>query len=740
MRSILPVASLVILAISSPAASQERPRPGQGVPGTVTLPLTEYDRLVERASLPGDRPDPPPVPAVVSRAEIRARVEGSSVRGTMRLDGEVFKTGAVKVPFVSGPALFDARSDGRPLPIVLDGSTYNAVITGPAPFTATLDWGVVLGTLPGRATFVLPAVQAGSVSAAIDLPGDPLDLRVEPGVITRRQTTVGRTVIDVTLERARTTNIWWSVRETTPLVTPVERRMLSDVKSLFRIGEGDVRMAALVDITVIRGDTQTFELRLPAGFADASVSGSAVESTETRGGSVAVTVREPSARRFQFLVTAERAHDPGSFKLESPLLSVADTQRETGEVAIEGAGTLEVVAGGDAGLRRMDVREVHASLRGLSQEPLLAAFRFQRRPNETRTLSLDVKRFPDAAVLAAVAERATATTLVTTEGRMLTEIALRLRNHAQPFLKVTLPEGATMLSVEVGGEAARPVQGTDGMRIPLLRPGFRPEGPYAVSFVYLHSGTPFEKRGEARMALASIDLPVSMLEWELFVPERYSMKANGGNVIPAGMLPSARLSAAEPAEFDTAGMPFSPTAGQIVGRIVDGTGAALPGVSVTATVGRLRRSAVSDAKGWYIISGLPAGEVTVTSDLAGFARVQRSFAFDRRARLVNFEMSVAAIGETVTVTSDAPLVDSSSAAREIGIHPNARAVPPPPAAESADPAAQQQASQNVLNLQRRIAGVLPVRVDVPRTGSSHRFVRPLVLGEVTEVTFKYKRR
>jgi hypothetical protein len=47
-------------------------------------------------------------------------------------------------------------------------------------------------------------------------------------------------------------------------------------------------------------------------------------------------------------------------------------------------------------------------------------------------------------------------------------------------------------------------------------------------------------------------------------------------------------------------------------------------------------------------------------------------------------------------------------------------------------------SQNVFNLQRRVAGILPVRIEVPRSGRSYRFVRPLVLGEETRITFQYK--
>ena len=52
----------------------------------------------------------------------------------------------------------------------------------------------------------------------------------------------------------------------------------------------------------------------------------------------------------------------------------------------------------------------------------------------------------------------------------------------------------------------------------------------------------------------------------------------------------------------------------------------------------------------------------------------------------------------------------------------------------------QQASANVLNLQKRVAGVLPVVVDVPRAGTSFSFVRPLVMDEETKVTFSYKSR
>lgn len=636
MRTIACAVTIAALTTAHLSAAQDRSRVPQGPSGTVTLPLTEYNQLIDRASRPEKRVEQPPIPAVVSRADLRARVSADMARGTLRLDGEVYRSGPTKVALVTGATLVDARTDGRPLPLLSESDTHAAILPGPAPFSVTLDWTTPLASAPGRAAFTLPVPAGSSASATLDLPGDPADVRVEPGLITRRQSSGGRTTIDVTLEPGHRAQVSWSVRETAAATAShVESRTLADVKSLVTVGDADLRMISLVDITVLQGDPRTFDIRVPRGFEVTAVSGGTVETNEIRGDVVTLTVRDPGERRHQFLLSLEQAHAPGSFKLDTSFPTVPGVQRESGEVAVEGVGTMELTATGDeAIMRRMDVRETNLALQSLARQSLLAAFRYQRRGDEVRTLTLDVKRFADAAVLAAIAERATVTTLVTNEGRALTEVELRVRNRAQPFMKVTLPPGATIVSVEIAGESAKPVQGADGTRVPLLRPGFRPADAYRVSFVYQHAGTAFEKSGDMQMALPAIDLPVTLLNWELYLPERYRVKPTGGNAIPSEMVERALLAEREQYGVEE-GVP-----GGVVGGVVGG----LPGA------------------------------------------------------------------------------------------------PPPPPPPEVEPETQNAPSQNVLNLQRRVAGVLPVRVDVPRSGASYRFVRPLVLGDETTVSFRYKKR
>jgi hypothetical protein len=192
-----------------------------------------------------------------------------------------------------------------------------------------------------------------------------------------------------------------------------------------------------------------------------------------------------------------------------------------------------------------------------------AAFRYHKQPNEKPALAFEWTRFPDSSVLAAVAERAVVTTLVTTEGRSLTEIKLTIKNQAQPFLKVALPPGASILSAEVAGEKVKPVEGPDGNRVPLLRAGFRPVDSYAVSFVFMHSGAPFAKKGGSDLSLPRMDVPINLLQWEVFLPEQYKVKDFGGDAIAANLLPPSPLYAAAESYDNAAGFAMAAPVGQM---------------------------------------------------------------------------------------------------------------------------------------------------------------------------------
>jgi hypothetical protein len=119
----------------------------------------------------------------------------------------------------------------------------------------------------------------------------------------------------------------------------------------------------------------------------------------------------------------------------------------------------------------------------------------------------------------------------------------------------------------------------------------------------------------------------------------------------------------------------------------------------------------------------------------GFSSARRSFVFDQRPRQADLMLQVGGVQETVTVTAEAPFIDTRSSESSQTIQMNESKTIQSDTAQRAD-----VPSANVQSLQRRAAGVLPIRIDVPRAGTSHRFVRPLVIEEETVVSFRYRRR
>jgi hypothetical protein len=763
MKNVIAVFLVCCVAASPVFAQQEKSALPLPDSGNVTLTLDEYNKLVELASKPPKKSDLAPLPYSIKHADVKLHIESDGVRGTVQLEGEVFRKGVSKVPLTSGMTVLDAHQNGKGVPLLQENGTHMALLSGPGEFSISLDAGLPLRVEAGRAAFSLPAPAAGSVQLELVIPGDHTFANISPGIITSRKSENGHTAIEATLVPGQPANIWWTTRETVTPTVPREVRFLADAKTLISVSEAEMRIAVLADITVVQGEPSQFHIDLPEGYEVTGVTGATLDSSETNNGVLTLKVNAPGQRSHQFLISMERSITGNGAKADVPFLSFKKAQRETGEVLVEGAGTMELTAIEGGGLKRMDVKEANPYLRSLAHFPPQAAFRYHKQASDTPTLALSWVRFPDGSVLAAEAERAQVTTLVTTEGKSLTEVKLVLKNQAQPFLKVALPAGATILSADVGGERVKPVQGPDGSRVPLLRVGFHPTGSYTVSFVFMHSGAPFAKKGGAELSLPTMDIPISVLSWEVFLPEQYKVKDFGGDVIAANLVPAAfseeaAINAERARDSGTSNYRVAANPGQMGGYVTDPSGAVVPNARITVTniVNGSAQTALTDGQGHWLLGGMGSGIFKAKVEMPGFRTTILNLNYDaNQPSMYNFSLNVASVAETVEVTASAPQIDiesgtnafhgnawtystNGSAGGSVGGPISGRDITS--LATLSSGVANQNASINVMNLQKRVAGVLPVAVDVPRTGTSFSFVRPLVLDEETKVTFSYKTR
>ena len=111
----------------------------------------------------------------------------------------------------------------------------------------------------------------------------------------------------------------------------------------------------------------------------------------------------------------------------------------------------------------------------------------------------------------------------------------------------------------------------------------------------------------------------------------------------------------------------------LVGTVTDSSGAVLPGVTVTATHAASGNSfvAVSDTNGEYRFLALRVGGYRLIAELAGFATVTREvpeILVGQRA-VADFRLELSTIQESVTVTGEAPLIETTRSALGGNIDP-----------------------------------------------------------------------
>jgi len=108
----------------------------------------------------------------------------------------------------------------------------------------------------------------------------------------------------------------------------------------------------------------------------------------------------------------------------------------------------------------------------------------------------------------------------------------------------------------------------------------------------------------------------------------------------------------------------------ITGVVRDTSGAVLPGVTVEAASDALierGRSVVSDGQGVYRIVDLRPGVYSVTFTLTGFNTFKRE-GIDLPSEFtatVNAEMRLGTVEETITVTGESPVVDTTTAVHTV---------------------------------------------------------------------------
>lgn len=503
----------------------------------VKIPLAEYEqsrakmvalqRKEAQASI--ERP------VVVGETRYAGKSDGRSLRLTLTLRAQLASSNAWKsVPVIGTDAIVvGATRGGQPVPLVADGAywVWNTRDQG----TVELNVDVVIPPRGPRGSleYAFHSVESPVTEVNCFFPSADLDPQVSGALTNETTPKNGGIALAATLRPTAEIHMvgFHDIEQGAEKETR-QAKLYSETESLVSLSDDVIDVFVVVKLTILYASQQRFRMQLPADYDVVSANGEgAFQYTVTDGVLVGETAF-PIKQNYEISLRLKRALAATEQTLSLPVLKMLDVERDTGTVAVEIPGKLSIAGASGAGLLPIDVRELPSSLVESSVSPIVKAFRYAGQRDEAK---LQLARFPEKALAPGGIDNVKATSVVTEDGGVMTDLSFTIRNNVQQYLALKLPEGALVRSAVLEGKPIKPSKDDAGrVLVPLMRSrsGGGTLKPFHVQLVYESQLSALGSVGSRSLTLPVLEVPVSSLSWGIYVPSRYVTSGLKGAVEP----------------------------------------------------------------------------------------------------------------------------------------------------------------------------------------------------------------
>lgn len=528
---LLLVSSVAVLAAAfsfDAAATSAQTVSHPAAPGWVVISVSDYRALHAKAYPPDREPEPLPVEATLTRVDYDLRIDGELATGRASLTVDVLKDGWVRVPVPAGLLVREAKLDGKLISLVpgsagKSASHVSALLSHSGRAVLNLDIALPVASAAGEESVTLPVTESGVTRASVRLPKQGVDIRLGGGLLAEKSES-GSESKWIAYGRGNEPLTFAWKRKAEDHRSTQALRLRGSLTELAGLGEDSTSLMADVNVQVTQGAAKEVRLSLPDKVTVNQVSGAEVADWEIKDGQLAVMFLEPVEDNAKFVVSAE-TRSPRDGQIEIPLFRLINAERDTGGVAVEVLGAGEIKEFKAEGLQGADASDL-GELVSSRQSTSLSAFRFRSGDAKTvRSLTVNIARYTPQAVLLANIAEARYNVLISGEGKTLVQARYAVRNNQKNFLKITLPQGATLWSAALAGKSVRPGQSPDGsVLLPLEKSRAGEDASeFAIEIVYIGKGAAWNDKGQFKLALPTLDLPVSRTGLVVFHPPLFKV-------------------------------------------------------------------------------------------------------------------------------------------------------------------------------------------------------------------------
>lgn len=516
--------------IPRPVLKSSRPIPSEGS-GTVTVPLESYESLrnsVEDANRRRAQSEGPPV--VLGGARYDGRVQSGVLSLRVDITATLSGEGRWKlVPLIGDTVVVvEARRGGQPISLSRQNGYHVWVTSLVGEVDLSLDVRVPAQGRRGSIEYDFNVVKTPTTSFVCRFSRSGLEPRLFSAVRSEVSAEGGGTLLRATLRpSARLTLVGFR-----DIDEESERpaRIYAESLNLLSVDTEGLDLFSVIRYSILYAGTRTFTIRLPPDSKLVSAEGQGAfrytvepdPGGDLLRGETAFPIRD----RYEISLRLRReiTEDVADFEAFRP--SPLEVERDSGFIGVEVTGKVKLEETSVDRATSLDMRQLPPEMLDSAVSPILRAYRYY---GDDARIELRRTRLPEKEPESAAVDQVRAVTTVSNEGRVLTEMRIRLRNRLRHHLRLALQSDTEVRSTLLDGAPARPSRDQDGALIlPLKRSGG--DDTFTVQVTLQTEIDELGWWGTRSLTLPRIDLPVSVVEWTIYLPSRHRYSEIEGDI------------------------------------------------------------------------------------------------------------------------------------------------------------------------------------------------------------------
>lgn len=518
-------ATAAVLFLALPAMSAH----AQAGPAheTVTVPLEQLQRTQkEVADLLAERALAAPVAQVaVGETIYRGASDGRNLRLTLTLRAQLARGKQFKdVPVIGTDAVVvSAKLKGQPIALAIEGGYWVWKTREAGPVELSVELIVPPRGPRGSIEYGFRVVESPVTELIGFFPTPDLEPAVTGAVKNEVNEVRGGTELRAVLTPTREIHIlgFHDVRSGD---SDRRAKLYGETHNLISLSDGSVELFSVISLAILYAPEKRFRIELPAGYDLVSADGKgAFQYTVETANEKTILIGETAfgiEHRYEISLRLKRALTAAETKLSLPVPKLLDVERDAGFVALEVPGKMSIAGVEGKELLGIDVRELPSAILESSVTPIVRAFRYSGERGEA---TIALARHPEKSLAPGGVDVLRATSVLTADGRVMTDLTFTLRNNLQQYLALELAAGEEVRSAVLDGDPIKPSRDEKGRVLVPLKRSKHDGGtlkPFRVQLVYESGVDSLGWFGRRELILPKVEAPIASLNWSVLVPGR----------------------------------------------------------------------------------------------------------------------------------------------------------------------------------------------------------------------------